>query len=54
MNLFHSRLLHMYRQLRGAYGVSRIGALLRTAALLLFAFISMVIFVAVIAAETVA
>ena len=46
--------LHMYRQLRGAYGVSRIGALLRTAALLLFAFISMVIFVAVIAAETVA
>ena len=46
--------LHMYRQLRGAYGVSRLGALLRTAALLLFAFVAMLIFVALIAAETVA
>ena len=45
--------LHMYRQLRGAYGVSRLGALLRTAALLLFAFIALLIFVALIAAETV-
>lgn len=44
--------LHMYRQLRGAYGISRFGALLRTAALGLFAFVALVIFVMAIAAET--
>lgn len=44
--------LHMYRQLRGAYGVSRFGGLWRTAALGLFAFIALVLFAAAIAAET--
>lgn len=42
--------LHMYRQLRGAYGVSRLGGLVRTAALGLFAFVALVIFAAFIAA----
>jgi Protein of unknown function (DUF3667) len=44
--------LHMYRQLRGAYGVSRAGALLRTAALGLFGFIALLIFTVGIAAQT--
>ncbi|OYU36603.1 DUF3667 domain-containing protein [Novosphingobium sp. PASSN1] len=43
--------IHMYRQLRGAYGVSRLGGLLRTAALTLFAFIALLIFAMGIAAE---
>lgn len=44
--------VHMYRQLRGAYGCSRAGALVRTGALLIFAFIALGIFVSLIAAET--
>jgi len=44
--------LHMYRQLRGTYGVSRFGGLWRTAALGLFAFVALVLFAAAIAAET--
>ncbi len=44
--------LHMYRQLRGAYGVSRLGGIVRTGALGLFAFIALVIFTVLIAAET--
>lgn len=43
---------HMYRQLRGAYGVSRLGSVLRTGALGLFAFMALVIFIILIAAET--
>jgi hypothetical protein len=33
--------VHMYRQLRGAYGIGRAGALLRLAALLIFAFFAL-------------
>ena len=44
--------LHMYRQLRGTYGVSRFGGVLRTAALGIFAFIALLIFAVAIAAET--
>ena len=44
--------LHMYRQLRGTYGVSRFGGVLRTAALGLFAFIALLMFAIAIAAET--
>ncbi len=44
--------IHMYRQLRGAYGVSRLGGLLRTAALTTFAFFALLIFAMGIAAET--
>lgn len=40
--------LHMYKQLRGAYGVSRFGALWRTAALLFFALISGLLFFATV------
>ncbi|WP_298192132.1 DUF3667 domain-containing protein [Novosphingobium sp.] len=43
--------LHMYKQLRGTYGVSRFGAFLRTGALLVFAFTALVIYLVVIAAE---
>ena len=35
---------HMYRQLRGAYGVGRFGALWRTMALTVFAFIAIGLF----------
>jgi hypothetical protein len=44
--------LHMYLQLRGAYGCSRSGALVRTFALLVFAAIALLIFFAVIVAES--
>ena len=44
--------LHMYRQLRGAYGCSRGGAIVRTMALLVFASIALAIFAAVILAES--
>ncbi len=44
--------LHMYRQLRGAYGCSRGGAIVRTMALLVFASIALAIFAAVIVAES--
>ncbi len=44
--------LHMYRQLRGTYGVSRFGGLWRTVALGLFAFITLVLFLTAIAAES--
>jgi hypothetical protein len=44
--------LHMYLQLRGAYGCSRGGALVRTFALLGFAAIALLIFFAVIVAES--
>lgn len=40
--------LHMYKQLRGAYGVSRFGAIWRTIALLIFAGIAGLIFFALI------
>lgn len=40
--------LHMYKQLRGAYGVSRFGAIWRTIALLIFAGIAGMIFFALI------
>jgi Protein of unknown function (DUF3667). len=36
--------VHMYRQLRGAYGVSRFGAVWRTIALTIFAFIAIAFF----------
>jgi len=44
--------LHMYRQLRGTYGVSRSGALVRTTALLAFAGIALLIFAGLIVAES--
>ena len=44
--------LHMYRQLRGTYGVSRVGGLWRTVALGIFAFITLVLFLTAIAAES--
>ena len=44
--------LHMYRQLRGTYGCSRGGAIVRTLALLVFASIALAIFAAVIVAES--
>lgn len=44
--------IHIYRQLRGAYGCSRTGALMRTVALGLFAFMALSIFIGLIAAET--
>lgn len=44
--------LHMYRQLRGTYAVSRFGGILRTIALGLFAFIALLLFAIAIAAQT--
>ena len=44
--------IHMYRQLRGAYQCSRLGAVLRTAALVVAAAIALVIFAGVIVAES--
>ena len=44
--------LHMYRQLRGAYGVSRFGGVMRTFALGIFAFFALLMFAVAIAAET--
>ena len=44
--------LHLYRQVRGAYGVSRFGALWRTLALGIFAFTALVLFALFILAET--
>lgn len=43
---------HMYRQLRGTYGLGRIGALWRTAALLVFAAAALVLFAMLILAES--
>jgi hypothetical protein len=43
--------IHMYKQLRGAYGISRLGALLRTAGLLVFALTALAIYLVSIAAE---
>lgn len=42
---------HMYRQLRGTYGCSRAGAILRAAALSAFAFVALVLFTILIAAQ---
>ena len=42
--------LHMYRQLRGAYQIGRFGALWRTIALTVFAFVSISLFVIVLVA----
>ncbi|MFP5329863.1 MAG: DUF3667 domain-containing protein [Alphaproteobacteria bacterium] len=42
--------VHMYRQLRGAYGVSRLGALWRTAALTIFAFLAIALFAVLLVA----
>jgi len=44
--------LHMYRQLRGTYGCSRGGALMRTMALLVFAAIALLIFAGLMVAES--
>jgi hypothetical protein len=44
--------LHMYRQLRGTYGVSRAGGALRTVALLAFAGLALLIFAGLIVAES--
>lgn len=44
--------LHMYRQLRGTYGSSRIGSLLRTWALAWFAFFALLLFTLFLAYET--
>lgn len=44
--------LHLYRQVRGAYGVSRFGALWRTLALGIVAFTALVLFALFILAET--
>jgi hypothetical protein len=42
--------VHMYRQLRGAYGVSKIGAAWRTFALTIFAFIAISLFASLLVA----
>lgn len=44
--------LHIYRQVRGTYGCGRAGALWRTAALLVFAMIALLLFAGVILAQT--
>lgn len=44
--------VHMYRQLRGAYGTSRLGGLLRTFALSVFAVVALALFLILIVAET--
>ena len=36
--------IHMYRQLRGAYGLGRLSAIWRTAVLILFAFVAAALF----------
>ncbi len=43
--------VHMYKQLRGTYGVSRLGAFMRTGALLIFASTALMIYLISIAAE---
>ena len=43
--------IHMYKQLHGAYGSSRMGSLVRTFALLVFATIALAIYLVAIAAE---
>jgi hypothetical protein len=40
--------IHMYRQLKGAYGLTRVGALWRTFLLTLFALTAALLFVAMI------
>jgi hypothetical protein len=40
--------IHMYRQLRGTYGVGRFGALWRTLALTIFAFVAVALFLSLI------
>jgi hypothetical protein len=40
--------IHMYRQLRGAYGISRIGGLVRTAALATFGSVVLMVFLALL------
>ena len=42
--LFFVPPLHMFRQLKGAYGLSRLGALWRTVALVSFAFVASILF----------
>ncbi|BEV02351.1 DUF3667 domain-containing protein [Novosphingobium olei] len=44
--------VHMYKQLRGAYGTSRLGGIVRTFALSIFACIALTLFVIFIAAES--
>ncbi|AOR75480.1 DUF3667 domain-containing protein [Novosphingobium resinovorum] len=44
--------LHMYRQLRGAYAVGRVGALWRTAVLLIFAAMALGVFFTLLMAQT--
>lgn len=44
--------LHMYRQLRGAYGTSRLGGLLRAFGLAGFAFVALLMFTILIAAQS--
>lgn len=44
--------LHMYKQLRGTYGLTRAGALWRTAALLVIALTALMLFTVLILAET--
>jgi hypothetical protein len=44
--------LHMYRQLRGTYDCSPAGALARTAALMVFAGIALLIFAGLIIAQS--
>jgi hypothetical protein len=44
--------LHMFRQVRGAYGCGGRRAIARTAALLVFAMIALLVFAAVILAQT--
>jgi hypothetical protein len=42
--------VHMYRQLRGAYGLTRFGAVWRTAALIVFAAVALMLFLALLLA----
>ncbi|WP_404482076.1 DUF3667 domain-containing protein [Novosphingobium sp. BL-52-GroH] len=50
--LFFAPPIHMYRQLRGAYGLARFGALWRTVLLLLFATTALLLFVLMIMAQS--
>lgn len=42
--------LHLYRQVRGAYASSRLGALLRTGVLILFGFVALIVYLVILLA----
>jgi hypothetical protein len=52
--LFFVPPIHMYRQLKQAYGLGRFGALVRTTLLVTFAFVAAALFFVVVAAVGIA